>query len=672
MTGLRPYLVRPDHPESVFRRINAADLKTGRKTGTGWGSGLLFADDEDRPGGMLPLEVSDKLKLWYRNGHQSYAELARDLLIEKDMYNRFQKIMGKEPVSDALATFGLEAEREEALARAGGDGRLDIYLVPPLDPALTDDEGKPDAGGMCRGDWEQDDFPDNSPCPAYILVAESMDERDLGSTLAHELFHAFQHAWDAAEADWWSEGTAVWAEDFIDPSWDTEHDRVPEAFDDGRNTLIDLRSDEGNHPYGIFLFPYFLTKVWSPGDDDLIGRIWAACPGGTALDAVEARLNGDFEEAFKEFALLNFDDAHVPGCVKNPDGYPEIFGVFWDHETDQRDLETTTTLETRIPPLGARYLELKNRVEKESLPHVLFDLRKLRENPRLKIHAVFEKAGSRRCEDWSEKEERSLCLNFEEEDFDTLFLTISNVHRTVSQTAELPIAVDAETCFESYIQIHSKDTWFYQHKTPDRTWTQTHHYEATVKIPFSGDGFSANPGVALPGLGPYGAATLQGGEPAILTFKAEETAQDENKREVKTGSGAYVYMPGFAPKAFPKPDGKESFTLSSYFICPYYFDNKTGDVKFAIIPEVDVVFKWSDGKQGKLSLKPVAKKKVAPPEFPNRINEEFLVSFSGGADRFGGEGSLTIDNSEGNTTDRREKKYRWEIHRGKAPAQRRP
>lgn len=675
--GLKPetlskfhaYLVRPDHPDSIFHRkdTSAADRASGSgHNRTGWGSGLLFADNKDRPGNMHPLDVSDKLKLWYRSGQIGKAEEARSLLIEKDMYDRFLEIMLREPPSDALSTFGAggDAARERALELAGGDGRVDIYLVPPLEKGLEEDHG------WCRGDYEEDDFPPNFPCSSYILINQSLSGRELGAALAHELFHAFQHAWDAFESEWWSEGTAVWAEDFIEASWNTEQEYVEDAFDSGRNSLMDMRSEDGDHAYGIYIFPYFLTKVRRSGDDALIGRIWAACPAGSALSAVESELGGDFEDAFKEFALLNLDENLLPGCSENTAGYPEALGIFYEHDTQKENLKAPLDLDLEIPSLGARYLELKNQVPKDRLPHVLFDLRDIRKNPRLTIQAVFESKGARRCEDWSEREERSLCLNFEEEDFDTIYLTIANSHRSLSQKASFSIEVDVGSCFESHALIHFKDTWFYRYfesDDPDHELVQTEHFEATVKIPFLENPFSANPGMALPGLGPYGAATFQGGEPAILHFKAEETEKTKDKHTVKTGTGPHVFSPGFPSKSFPLGESEKSFTLSSFFFCPYYFDVENGEVKFAIIPEVNVVFQWENGKRGSLGLKPVTKKKVHPPDSDLQIPEEFLVTFSSGAHHFGGEGSLVIDNSSGNVTDRREKSFRWEIYRGKSP-----
>lgn len=652
---LRPYLVRPDHPDSIFN-LKENQARASRKSSSGY-SNLLFAQEEKRPEGMLPLDVSDKILLWYPRGNEGSAESARQLLIKYDMYNQFLDMMKKEPPSDALLSFG---DRNRDI---GGDGRLDIYLV-----SATDVEGD---DGWCK--VELDSYKANSSSPSHILIDGGLSGKNLGAALAHELFHAFQHAWDAYEDDWWSEATAVWAEDFIDPSWNTEHAYVGDAFDEGENSLRSIDDNADDHMYGIYILPYYLTKVRYLDNDLLIGKIWASCESQIALDAVESNLSGDFKNAFKEFALLNYQENLLQDCSENTHGYPEELSVYSQHDACEIEIDKSKPVAINIPPLGACYMELENKVPKETLPHILIDLREILKNSDLSIQAVITPAsGDERCEDWSEKEERSFCTNFEEEDFAFLNLTIANHNRRNVQKAFFQIYVDAGECLQTGAIVHFKDTYYYKHSSNGEETIQTHHYEATVRFPFTTEGFSASPPMALPGLGPYGSATYQCQTPVVLSFKAEEVFEYKDKREVKTGSAPQVFTPGIPPMTFTREQDQKQFTIFSPFLIPYYFNIETKTVTFAVIPEVDIRYNWEDGKKRTLALRPVLGQKVNPPESDMEIPEEFIVTFSSGAHHFGGEGKISESRSTDTTITKIEKEYRWEIFRGKAPNKKNP
>jgi len=652
---LHPYLVRPDHPDSIFNpKRNQA--RASRKPSSGY-SNLLFAEEEEeeRPEGLLPLDVSDKILLWYQRGGEGTAEEARQLLIEYDMYNRFLDIMGEEPPEDDK----------------GGDGRLDIYLVSAKDlkSEMESEKDKDTVNGFCQ---PGSDPKENNPAPSHIQIDKGLSEDELGATLAHELFHAFQHAWDADEDEWWSEGTAVWAEDFIDPGWNTEQFYVKYAFDKGDNSLKSI--DEGDmHAYGIYIFPYYLTKVRYPDNDLLIGKIWASCKSQNALDAVESNLSGDFKNLFKEFALLNYKAELLPDCSDNYQSYPEELGVYSEHDALKIDLDKSKPLATNIPPLGACYMQLENKIPKETMPHVLIDLREMLKNSDLTIQAIISQTnGDERCEDWSEKEERSFCTNFEEEDFEYLKLTIANHNRENAQKAFFQIYVDAGECLKTGVIVHYKDTYYYKHSSKGEDTIQTHHYEATVRFPFTTDGFSASPPMALPGLGPYGSATYQCQTPVVLSFKAEEVFEYKDKREVKTGSAPQVFTPGIPSMTFTREQDQKKYTIFSPFLVPYYFNIDYGNIVYAVIPEVDIRYNWEDGKKRTLALRPVLGKKVNPPQSDMEIPEEFIVTFSSGAHHFGGEGKISESRSTDTTITKIEKEYRWEIFRGKAPNKKNP
>ena len=92
------------------------------------------------------------------------------------------------------------------------DGVMDVFLV--------------DFGGSADGAYTAERCSGGSPsvCSGYFVMENDFagyGYGDLASAIrvltSHELFHAVQAAYDSGEEVWFSEGTAVWAEDLYDP-----------------------------------------------------------------------------------------------------------------------------------------------------------------------------------------------------------------------------------------------------------------------------------------------------------------------------------------------------------------------------------------------------------------------------------------------------------------------
>jgi hypothetical protein len=198
-------------------------------------------------------------------------------------------------------------------ANNGGDGRIDVYLANLGDEGLygyctTDDPNAIDPNSTYR-------YYDFS---AYCVVdndyaefpAPSNGIRGLKVTMAHELFHAVQFAYDAAEDAWFMESTATWMED-------EAYDRI----NDNRQYLpygplgrprVSLDLNRGYAVYGAWIWPRFLVET---GEDvDIIRRVWrkaAAAPGDRdmyslqAYAAVIAALGARFRWAFADFGMYN-------------------------------------------------------------------------------------------------------------------------------------------------------------------------------------------------------------------------------------------------------------------------------------------------------------------------------------------------------------------------------
>jgi hypothetical protein len=171
----------------------------------------------------------------------------------------------------------------------GGSPSLDIYLV-----NLGTNIAVPFAG--CSG----------TPSPTYIYLKRDAEL----STLAHEVFHAFQDSFSALKCNtaeeyrWWTEGSAVWASDFVYPNegqakqhgWAKVFLKIPEQ-------PLDL--NDRDHAYGSHLYPFFFHR--STGNPQFVRMAWERCATQPALEAVDS-VTGSFEVMWPEFALYNWNN----------------------------------------------------------------------------------------------------------------------------------------------------------------------------------------------------------------------------------------------------------------------------------------------------------------------------------------------------------------------------
>ncbi len=122
----------------------------------------------------------------------------------------------------------------------GGDGRLDVALV-DIDISVT---------------LPYEETPDWCKKPAFTLFKRIQGR----TTMAHELMHAIQHAYDYQQKCgsyfWFQEATAYWAEDFVYPSEHTARDWADDFL--GKPDLS-LETVGGNHEHGAYLLPFFFT-----------------------------------------------------------------------------------------------------------------------------------------------------------------------------------------------------------------------------------------------------------------------------------------------------------------------------------------------------------------------------------------------------------------------------
>jgi hypothetical protein len=452
LANLRPYLVRPDDPESVFVRASreaAAATRTWRFAfgGVAFAQAPFTPTTESRPDAwdrrVRKVEWPKRKSTWKVTVHARPAagtkkiEEAVGQLDRTTMYYLFKDLLAVEPPTDSNEV------DSQGRPDNGGDGDLDIYLVPDSQLAYQDREHGPilHARGMCvptRGD---------QVTPSWILVQESLAGNGLGSTIAHELFHAFQKGINQDAPLWWIEATAVWAQDYTDRKWDTEHEFVYDAFlVDPLPAMLDCLTREGDrHEYGAYIFPFYLSSRY---EDKLVGTIWQECGNNDPLDVVDANVPRGLDENFKAFALLNYDD------VDFSRHYRETLEVMYSHGVD--DLELCPAGSNGAPgreavhavlfPLSARYVRIVNGCGAPGVSQIRFDLAEFVANPKLSVQAIINPYTDKLDEDWTGREERVFCINQADDTFLDIAIVLASAERTHTLTPTLKIELKHEAC----------------------------------------------------------------------------------------------------------------------------------------------------------------------------------------------------------------------------------
>lgn len=200
-------------------------------------------------------------------------------------------------VLDKYTAAGYRAPESDATSPSnGGDAKLDVYLSdigPELYGYCTSDDPKTDPSNngydvsaycVIDNDYSSSQFPGNALALMQV-------------TLAHELFHAVQFAYDSYEDGWFMEATATWVEDEL-------YDDV----NDNRNYLsvsplkypshsLDLFEDYDSgstyagFQYGAWTFFRYLSERYPTKSGDLpsiVRKAWEIADGSTANAARDA------------------------------------------------------------------------------------------------------------------------------------------------------------------------------------------------------------------------------------------------------------------------------------------------------------------------------------------------------------------------------------------------
>ncbi len=455
--ALRPFLVRPSHPESVHSRPQSASATAAPDlwcVENGWAS-LRSANPE------VAVTVHARCGL-----EGAAADMRKTLALIESLWGPMTELMRK-PIGDVGGQPG------------SPDDTIDFFLLEPLGTVWRDGGRAGISKGALHSTVSAPPAIANRSS-AYVIFARSdVQSPTFKSSVAHEFFHVLQSAHNDAittqnNRTWWfTEASAVWAESYFvrETSREAVHGYFSSTFLPSR---MPLHQSFGRAPgenrllmYASYVWPLFMEQERGP---EAIGRAWATIAEvGTdweaGLRAIEAEL--PFKDNFHRFALRNLNSQFFPD---NPLGkrYINLDPGFPDEQMPKPEVvEQLTGLESsasslaypvELPALKAHYYHFSMA---DSVRQVHFDFSAIAPGAQRRVSALVKLKGR----PWEVRENLPDSLTFcDDEPLEDIWIVVSNHSTTIGPTVSGSLLVRPLkapcTCNQELMdQIQAVEQW---------------------------------------------------------------------------------------------------------------------------------------------------------------------------------------------------------------------
>jgi hypothetical protein len=296
---------------------------------------------------------------------------------------------------------------------------------------------------------------------SYIQINTLRQGDALLDTLAHELGHSGQYAYDAYEPAWLMDATAAWIAVRVVQKLNAMQTRAYESvplFYEGLHEP--LTRDEGQNRYGSWLFFFFASME---SGDSIVTSIWqdAARAGKQNEDSVDAVF--EFQEHFDDFTVRNWNQEPVDPMYKDgnfttpPRGEPTFPSLKPDLEVDldfqgdgthdiDENLQKLSSLYYRYTfGPGVKKVTFTNSVVSNRDAHIWA------------IPKIGQDWGE--PEDWSRDEKHIFCRDSEDQEITEVIIVLSNSNKRNSLPGGSKLLMEAETdeCEASVTATYHRD-----------------------------------------------------------------------------------------------------------------------------------------------------------------------------------------------------------------------
>jgi hypothetical protein len=407
MEGAEVFIELASRREALSPELRKeADRFFGRPTDADSFWHTRMAALEGEPTDFGHIDAGEHVRIWYEGDEVStLASKLAEEVTGTGMWDAEKEVMlGREPCSDAH------------LGSNGGDGRLDMYLMPPgsLYPRRS---LSPPAPFYAAGLTIPQAAGRGCPYVVFIMLDQTAEYEYLRSAMAHEIFHAFQFGYRQPVDEayfWWAEATATWVEDLIYPESNQEWHMLRASNwtnHDGPNGPLDLFEEGGYAQYGAYIWPFYLVNGPSAAPPTLIGEIYAATEKRETPLGAMANMEG-WREEFKRFALWNWNE--FPAQFYSDHGEPITVLSQKAVPIELKPNGGTSTAQVSIPHAAVRYYSMSFGAAFGSTGQVTVDIGSLTKQEGAGVQAIIvtgnEEEPAGYLEDWSSLGKRNLCF----------------------------------------------------------------------------------------------------------------------------------------------------------------------------------------------------------------------------------------------------------------------
>jgi hypothetical protein len=365
---IRPFLVRPTDPESVFygsgataavapalARASSASVGLAAFASTSIAANVVCNTGWGYLDGAYPFRV------WGPCGTDIENEIITVATMMERLWKDETAFMGRDPIKDLGGP------------DRGGSDRIDIYLI----SSCVTRAGRCTAPGRFGvAPWSLD-FEGAAGSPsratsAFIVINRALIAQGIvEATLAHEFFHVLQFAynqrggWGASSYHWFYEASATWAEWYFVPGAGAHDGGTFERYVGFQATPLSLQSTQSTNAYRSFAWPLFMEQ--EPGGASAIAKTWQSIRGRAGDRAFSEAVNAQvsFEARFREFAVVDYNQELpgdpikklFPGGAVDPERDPPLDPRSSDSRTLAANPPGTPPLKIFeiLPPLYAAY-----------------------------------------------------------------------------------------------------------------------------------------------------------------------------------------------------------------------------------------------------------------------------------------------------------------------------
>lgn len=274
------------------------------------------------------LAAGGKAKLWAMRRHPGDSAKAETIAREvtATIWPELVRLFW-EPLSDAGATYD------------NGGPELDIFLVRPSERDNARFRQRFNVPDGWRGVALYSNPYQCKGGPHFLVLRSdwplgSATSSGLLQTVAHELTHAITGRipvqGECKDYNWIREATATWAEHWVYPNAQSEHERAPRFFSERRRSLDHLNDERDLYAYGSYVFPLHL--MLHGRRERAIPAMWRAFETNATRPGVDAGLRTagtNLSKVFPEFAVYNLNRETV-NEYQRIDQLPDMAAVLPD------------------------------------------------------------------------------------------------------------------------------------------------------------------------------------------------------------------------------------------------------------------------------------------------------------------------------------------------------